>query len=206
MFVSVYLCVCSSPLLFDRRQGWRRLDEILSLLPGKTFEFQQDPSFVPSIPTNLCERVESSLHTSSGSSGSSSSGSNAGADSKNNPNNAASANASNASSAGVNAAAGGGAGSQSANKDDLVNNSGRRKPLSLVVIVGGITMSEISALRLLSEKEEHNRDYIIATTKLINGNTFIETLQETINLSKLNRNSIQVMSEDQLANVGRKRN
>jgi hypothetical protein len=48
----------------------------------------------------------------------------------------------------------------------------------LVFFIGGITMAEISAIRYLSKIT--NNEYIIGTTKLINGNTFIESLFEQV--------------------------
>ncbi len=46
-------------------------------------------------------------------------------------------------------------------------------------------MSEISALRFLSERSEDKRDYLVATTKLINGAGFVESLIEQV-ANKLN--------------------
>jgi len=57
---------------------------------------------------------------------------------------------------------------------------GGRKPLTLVYFLGGVTMCEISALRHLSERENHGREYLIATTKLINGNTLLESVYEQV--------------------------
>lgn len=56
----------------------------------------------------------------------------------------------------------------------------RKKPLTLVCFLGGVTMAEISALRFLSEREDHGRDYIICTTKLVNGQTFVESIVENV--------------------------
>ncbi|RWS08819.1 Vacuolar protein sorting-associated protein 33A-like protein [Dinothrombium tinctorium] len=50
----------------------------------------------------------------------------------------------------------------------------------LVFFLGGCTYAEISALRFLSQQEELNVEFIIATTKLINGNSFIESLCEPL--------------------------
>jgi hypothetical protein len=49
----------------------------------------------------------------------------------------------------------------------------------LVFFLGGCTFTEISALRFLSQKEGINADFIIATTKIINGKTFIESLSDS---------------------------
>lgn len=48
----------------------------------------------------------------------------------------------------------------------------------LVFFLGGCTFAEISALRFLSRQEDNNVEFVIATTKLINKNTFLEHLIE----------------------------
>jgi hypothetical protein len=50
----------------------------------------------------------------------------------------------------------------------------------LVFFLGGCTFTEISALRFLSQQEDTNVEFIVATTKIINGKTFIESLSETL--------------------------
>jgi len=57
---------------------------------------------------------------------------------------------------------------------------GGRKPLTLVYFLGGVTMSEISALRHLSDRETHGREYLVATTKLVSGHTLVESIYEQI--------------------------
>lgn len=64
--------------------------------------------------------------------------------------------------------------------------SGDKKPVTLVFFIGGVTFAEISALRYLGQKENHKRDYIIATTSVVNGNSLVEEVQETI-VNKLRR-------------------
>ncbi|KAG0484393.1 hypothetical protein HPP92_008472 [Vanilla planifolia] len=54
-----------------------------------------------------------------------------------------------------------------------------RRALVLVVIVGGITFAEIAALRFLSSQDGLGYDFIIATTKMVNGNTLLEALLTT---------------------------
>lgn len=49
----------------------------------------------------------------------------------------------------------------------------------LVFFLGGCTFAEISALRFLSHQEDNNVEFVIATTKLINKNTFLESLTES---------------------------
>jgi len=55
-----------------------------------------------------------------------------------------------------------------------------RKPITLVFFLGGITHGEISAIRHLSDRESHGRDYLICTTKLINGKTLLESVYEKL--------------------------
>lgn len=54
---------------------------------------------------------------------------------------------------------------------------------TLVFFLGGVTYAEIAALRFLSQMEDSGMEYIIATTKLINGTTWIKTLMEGISWS-----------------------
>ncbi|XP_039288228.1 vacuolar protein sorting-associated protein 33A [Nilaparvata lugens] len=53
----------------------------------------------------------------------------------------------------------------------------------LVFFLGGCTFAEISALRFLSQKDD-SCEFVIATTKLINGNSFLKTLFEDLPSSK----------------------
>ncbi|XP_078427603.1 sec1/munc18-like (SM) proteins superfamily [Wolffia australiana] len=50
------------------------------------------------------------------------------------------------------------------------------RSLVLVVFIGGVTFGEISALRFLSSQERAGYDFIVLTTKIINGDTLLETL------------------------------
>ncbi|CAH2295822.1 vacuolar sorting-associated 33A [Pelobates cultripes] len=50
----------------------------------------------------------------------------------------------------------------------------------LVFFLGGVTFAEIAALRFLSQLEDGGTEYIIATTKLINGTTWIKSLMEKL--------------------------
>ncbi|XP_015592749.1 vacuolar protein sorting-associated protein 33A [Cephus cinctus] len=52
--------------------------------------------------------------------------------------------------------------------------------LVLVFFIGGCTYAEISALRFLSQQEELNVEFVVGTTKLINGNTFLTSLMEDL--------------------------
>ena len=46
----------------------------------------------------------------------------------------------------------------------------------LVFFVGGCTFAEITALRFLSQQDENNVEFVIATTKLINKNNFLSSI------------------------------
>lgn len=48
------------------------------------------------------------------------------------------------------------------------------------MFIGGVTFAEIGALRFLSTRPEVRSDFIIATTKLINGNSMLETFLEDV--------------------------
>lgn len=59
------------------------------------------------------------------------------------------------------------------------NSSSMENPrVILVFFVGGCTYQEISALRTMSQQEDSNVEFVILTTKLINGTTFLESLME----------------------------
>uniref|UniRef100_A0A8C4YZF6 Vacuolar protein sorting-associated protein 33A n=1 Tax=Gadus morhua TaxID=8049 RepID=A0A8C4YZF6_GADMO len=49
---------------------------------------------------------------------------------------------------------------------------------TLVFFLGGVTYAEITALRFLSQMEDSGMEYIIATTKLINGSSWIKSLMD----------------------------
>jgi len=57
-----------------------------------------------------------------------------------------------------------------------------RDKLVLVYFVGGCTFTEISALRYLGQKME-GYDFIVATTKLLNGTTFLDSMKEKLSTS-----------------------
>lgn len=51
-------------------------------------------------------------------------------------------------------------------------------PVILIFFLGGCTFAEIAALRFLAKQEENNFEFVIATTKLINKNTFLDRFIE----------------------------
>uniref|UniRef100_A0A452IPN0 VPS33A core subunit of CORVET and HOPS complexes n=1 Tax=Gopherus agassizii TaxID=38772 RepID=A0A452IPN0_9SAUR len=52
--------------------------------------------------------------------------------------------------------------------------------VTLVFFLGGVTYAEIAALRFLSQMEDGGTEYVIATTKLINGTNWIKSLMEKL--------------------------
>ncbi|KAG2634058.1 hypothetical protein PVAP13_2NG231900 [Panicum virgatum] len=51
-----------------------------------------------------------------------------------------------------------------------------RRSLVLVVFIGGVTFAEIAALRFLSAQEGMGHDFLVATTKVVNGNTILRAI------------------------------
>ena len=51
---------------------------------------------------------------------------------------------------------------------------------TLVVFIGGCTFAEIAALRFLSQQEDATTEYMVATTSIINGNSFLDSLMTTM--------------------------
>ncbi|KAJ3651189.1 hypothetical protein Zmor_017242 [Zophobas morio] len=60
----------------------------------------------------------------------------------------------------------------------LAQNNSDAPQVVLVFFIGGCTFAEISALRFLSQQEDSNVEFLIATTKLINGTSFLESIIE----------------------------
>ncbi|KAL3857445.1 hypothetical protein ACJMK2_012115 [Sinanodonta woodiana] len=58
--------------------------------------------------------------------------------------------------------------------------------VTLVFFLGGVTFAEISALRFLAQQDDGGTDYVIAATKLVNGNTLIDSLVNKKEITKLN--------------------
>ncbi|XP_066592546.1 vacuolar protein sorting-associated protein 33A [Prorops nasuta] len=70
----------------------------------------------------------------------------------------------------------------STRRNSIPSNDSDSEPpkLILVFFIGGCTFAEISALRFLSQQEDLNVEFVVATTKLINGNTFLTSLMEDL--------------------------
>lgn len=77
-------------------------------------------------------------------------------------------------------------------KEEEKKDKKNEKKLIFVYIIGGITMSEISTIRFLSKKL--NREIIILTTSIINGDKFIESLYD--NIPKEPKNNEKVNDDD----------
>ncbi|KAJ5073657.1 vacuolar protein sorting-associated protein 33a [Anaeramoeba ignava] len=67
--------------------------------------------------------------------------------------------------------------SQNAPSENVVVQSDK-KMVCFVFFVGGVTYSEISALRLLSQMEDSKYDFVVGTTQMINGKSLIESCFE----------------------------
>ncbi len=52
-----------------------------------------------------------------------------------------------------------------------------RKPVTMIFFVGGVTFAEIAAIRFLNSKIE-SQEFVIATTKIVNGKSLIRTFVE----------------------------
>lgn len=64
-----------------------------------------------------------------------------------------------------------------------VTGSSEETKVVLVVFIGGCTLSEVSGLRLLSQVEESNVEFITLTTKIFTANTFLKSYTSSCILS-----------------------
>ncbi|MDP2436788.1 MAG: Sec1 family protein [archaeon] len=60
-----------------------------------------------------------------------------------------------------------------------------KPPITLVFFIGGVTFGEIAALRYLATHSETKRNILIATTKLVNGDSLISSLMDAIPIPTL---------------------
>lgn len=67
------------------------------------------------------------------------------------------------------------------------------KKVVLVFFIGGITFAELSAIRYLNENIQ-DCEFIVATTKIINGDTFLESLIEDIDGSRFKKRAVNGLS------------
>ncbi|XP_076230818.1 vacuolar protein sorting-associated protein 33A [Calliopsis andreniformis] len=70
----------------------------------------------------------------------------------------------------------------SGRRNSITSEDSNSEPPKLVMVffIGGCTFAEISALRFLSQQEDLNVEFVVCTTKLINGNTFLKSLMENV--------------------------
>ncbi|XP_064612161.1 vacuolar protein sorting-associated protein 33A-like [Liolophura sinensis] len=66
------------------------------------------------------------------------------------------------------------------------HSSTSEQKITLVYFLGGVTFAEIAAFRFLSLQDDGGTDYIVATTKIINGTNWIESCMEKLEPKKLN--------------------
>ena len=51
-----------------------------------------------------------------------------------------------------------------------------KKKVMMVYFIGGVTWMEIAALRFLNSRSDFPFTIVVATTKLVNGNTFLRAI------------------------------
>ncbi|CAJ0628002.1 1428_t:CDS:10 [Entrophospora sp. SA101] len=62
---------------------------------------------------------------------------------------------------------------------------GHQPHVTLIFFLGGCTFTEISAIRFLAQQDEGHREYVIATTQFINGNSLLNSvIQKVDNVTK----------------------
>ena len=66
----------------------------------------------------------------------------------------------------------------------------RTQPRTVVVLfIGGVTFAEIAGLRWLSSRSGGSLSFVVATTKLLNGRTLLESFFEPDQLAALQQRS-----------------
>ena len=155
------------------RPGWKRMDEIMTLIPGNGFEYRQDgQQETVSIGHTPAAPISAPSESSGGGKGLRGwlgGKSRKGHDSMDAAAAAAAASAAAASAPTTTDAAADGEG-------DVM----KKKPVVLVMFIGGCTWAEVAALRHLSAKTDHEFEYIVATSKLTNGSTFVCNVMEQV--------------------------
>jgi hypothetical protein len=63
-----------------------------------------------------------------------------------------------------------------ADEDDLAVGPTIKKKIMMVCVIGGISFLEVAAMRYLSNEPSFPYTILIATTALVNGRTFLESL------------------------------
>jgi len=65
---------------------------------------------------------------------------------------------------------------------------GQQPRVTLVFFLGGCTYTEVAAIRFLAQQDEGQREYIIATTQLINGNSLLKSIIQKVDHGSINNN------------------
>ena len=161
------------------RPGWKRMDEIMAMIPGNGFEYRQDgqQEMVPIGHTQAHAAMGGG-----GGGGRDSGGGLRGFFGKKKAQVGA-ADETAAAPAAQQAGGGGGGGAAGDGGEGAEGGEGavmKKKPVVMAMFIGGCTYAEIAALRSLSERADHDFEYVIATTKVINGSGLCGSLQETV--------------------------
>lgn len=128
-----------------QNKAWKRLEEWMNMIPGKTFEERQE------LPAHLQDRVRGAGYV---------------APSASTPTSTSASSPIESKAAGTATSAAAGASASTASS----------KPITLVFFLGGVTYSEIAAIRHLSSRASHGKDYLIATTHLMNGSSMLDAV------------------------------
>ena len=158
------------------RPGWKRMDEIMAMIPGNGFEYRQDGQ-QETVPIGHTQAHAAS--SGGGAGGRDSGGGLRGFFGKRRTHGGATDEAA-PSSAAHPSAAGGGGGTADGEGGEGGESVIKKKPVVMAMFIGGCTYAEIAALRSLSERADHDYEYVIATTKVINGSSLCSSLQETV--------------------------
>jgi len=63
---------------------------------------------------------------------------------------------------------------------EIEEQSTKGKPVVVVFFLGGVTFAEVAAIRYLNSRPDAQREYVIATTHLINSNSFLSSVGELV--------------------------
>ncbi|UZO02315.1 uncharacterized protein OCT59_020798 [Rhizophagus irregularis] len=55
---------------------------------------------------------------------------------------------------------------------------GQQPRVTLIFFLGGCTYTEISAIRFMAQQDEGQREYVIATTQIVNGNSLLSSVMQ----------------------------
>ena len=151
------------------RPGWKRMDEIMAMIPGSGFEYRQDGQ-QETVPIG---------HTQAHAAPVGGGGGGGGLRGFFGKKRAGGGGSHEEAAAGGGSTAGGGAG-EGEGGGEGAEPVIKKKPVVLAMFIGGVSYAEIAALRSLSERADHDYEYVIATTKIVNGSTLCTSIQEAV--------------------------